>query len=145
MDVFENEPEGGEAKFNDVSLTEFVTATPHIGASTAQTSEAIGEAVEQIAKQFLRTGHASGAVNLCAKSGATSRLIVRHFNRVGVLASVLDALRAEHINVEEMDNTIFDGGHAAVCSLSLDDPPSDDLVRRLSHDEAILQVLLSEE
>lgn len=145
IDVFEEEPEGGEAVFSDTALATMLTATPHIGASTAQTSEAIGNAVVEIIENFLRTGHALGAVNLCAKSGATSRLIVRHYNRVGVLASVLDALRAENINVEEMENTILEGGQAAVCSLSLDDPPSAALVKTLADHAAILQISLSDE
>ncbi len=124
IDVFEGEPEGGVATFDQQELVTRLTATPHIGASTAQTSEAIGSEVVRIVDQFVQTGRAPGAVNLSARSPATYRLIVRHYNRVGVLASVLDALRTENVNVEEMENTIFEGGQAAVCCLRLDDQPS---------------------
>jgi D-3-phosphoglycerate dehydrogenase len=72
-------------------------------------------------------------------------MVVRHYNRVGVLASVLAALREEHVNVEEMDNTIFEGGAAAICCLHLDDRPSDAVVQALSDDAAILQVLVGAE
>lgn len=142
VDVFENEPEGGEAAFPDTDLASRITATPHIGASTAQTSEAIGAEVVRIVEQFVQQGRLSGAVNLCAKSPATYRLVARHYNRVGVLASVLDGLRAENINVEEMENTIFEGGKAAVCCLRLDEQPSSQLIEGLSRDPSILKITL---
>ncbi|MFQ5732905.1 MAG: NAD(P)-dependent oxidoreductase, partial [Planctomycetaceae bacterium] len=40
LDVFENEPGGGDAVFADAELAGLVAATPHIGASTEQASEA---------------------------------------------------------------------------------------------------------
>jgi D-3-phosphoglycerate dehydrogenase len=141
-DVFEHEPEGGEADFKDIELASRITATPHIGASTAQTSEAIGAEVVRIVEQFVHSGRSPGTVNICAKSPATFSLVVRHYNRVGVLASVLDALRAENINVEEMENTIFEGGKAALCCLRLDDRPSSPLVEGLARDPAMLKVSL---
>ena len=54
--------------------------------------------------------------------------MVRHLNRVGVLAFILDGLREENINVEEMENTIFAGAEAACCSMLWDEPPSDNLL-----------------
>ena len=70
-------------------------------------------------------------------------MVVRHLNHVGVLASVLDGLREESINVEEMDNTIFDGAYAAVCSLRLDAAPSERLVTSLNQNDDILQISVS--
>jgi D-3-phosphoglycerate dehydrogenase len=143
LDVFENEPAGGEAAFADKELAAMVTATPHIGASTDQAAEAIAGEVTRIVELFLKTGHPAGTVNLCAHSPATHRLVVRHYNRVGVLASVLDGLREEGINIAEMENTIFDGAKAACCSLQLDKPPSLQLVGKLRADENVLHVLLT--
>jgi D-3-phosphoglycerate dehydrogenase len=143
LDVFENEPAGGEAAFTDKELAAMVTATPHIGASTDQAAEAIAGEVTRIVELFLKTGHPAGTVNLCAHSPATHRLVVRHYNRVGVLASVLDGLREEGINIAEMENTIFDGAKAACCSLQLDKPPSLQLVGKLRADENVLHVLLT--
>ncbi|MHB1028386.1 MAG: hypothetical protein ACYC0X_11350 [Pirellulaceae bacterium] len=51
-------------------------------------------------------------------------------------------LREEGINVEEMENTIFDGAQAACCTLQLDTPPSETIVAALGRHEAILQVSL---
>ena len=128
LDVFENEPAGGEAEWTDQELASLVTCTPHIGASTEQAAEAVAAEVVRIAQVFISTGHPAGIVNLCAHSPATHRLVVRHLNRVGVLACVLDGLREESINVEEMENTIFAGssccmlldaaGSGAVCRLA---------------------------
>jgi D-3-phosphoglycerate dehydrogenase len=141
LDVFENEPSGGEGAFDDVELAAAVAATPHIGASTDEASEAIAAEVVRIIEAFLSSGRPPGVVNLCARSPATHQLVVRHFNRVGVLAGVLDGLREEGVNVEEMENTIFAGADAACCTLHLDQPPSEQLVARLRSDPNILHVL----
>ena len=142
LDVFENEPSGGEGTFEDTSLAESLTGTPHIGASTDQTSEAIAAEVVRMITQFAATGVVSNSVNLCARADASHTMVIRHYNRVGVLASVLDGLREERINVQEMENKIFDGEKAAVCTLSLDGCPSRDLRNRLEAEDAILQILL---
>ncbi len=142
-DVFEKEPAGGEAEFESTRFAAQITATPHIGASTAQTSEAIAAEVVRIVKEYLATGRPPGSVNLCRRSPATVQLVVRHFNQVGVLASVLDGLRGEQINVEEMENMIFEGAHAASCTLRLDGNPSEELLVLLRQNQAILQVEVS--
>jgi D-3-phosphoglycerate dehydrogenase len=144
MDVYENEPEGGEAAFAADELIQAVTGTPHIGASTDQTSEAIGREVVRIIREYLQHGRVPGAVNLMEKTPATHHLTVRHYNRVGVLATVLNGLREEKINVEEMQNLIFDNAAAAVCTLALDQGPSQKFLDRLTQDENILQVTLVE-
>lgn len=141
MDVYQDEPGSGEAEFSQTDLLEKVTGTPHIGASTEQASDAIAAAVVRIVNSYMQTGKPLHAVNIQSKSPARVNLVVRHFNRVGVLAGVLDALKSEGINIEEMENTIFEGGKTASCSLLLDDPPSSKLVDDLSHQEHIIQVM----
>jgi D-3-phosphoglycerate dehydrogenase len=141
LDVYESEPAGGEGEFADAALAARIAGTPHIGASTDEASEAIAAEVVRIVEVFLRTGRPPGVVNLCARSPATHQLVVRHFNRVGVLAGVLDGLREEGVNVEEMENTIFDGAQAACCTLHLDQAPSESLLARLRSDANILHVL----
>ncbi len=143
LDVFEDEPSGAEADWTDTELASRVTCTPHIGASTDQASEAVAAEVVRIVDLFIRTGHPAGTVNLCAHSPAKFRLVVRHLNRVGVLAFVLDALREEGINVEEMENTIFAGAVAACCSMLLDQSPSSSLVNRMRNNHDILHVTLN--
>ena len=77
------------------------------------------------------------------RSPAIYRLVVRHLNRVGVLAFILDGLREENINVEEMENTIFAGAEAACCSMLLDEPPSDNLLDFFRGNPSVLHAMLN--
>jgi D-3-phosphoglycerate dehydrogenase len=62
-------------------------------------------------------------VNLARRTPATHAVIVRHYDRPGVLATVLDAFRAAQINVQEMENVVFEGAQAAVAKINVDKPP----------------------
>lgn len=155
-DVYENEPSGGDSQFTDRDLTAILSgATPHIGASTEQASEAIAGEVVRIVRVYLETGKPPHSVNVREKSAARTSLVVRHLNRVGVLASVLDELKAAGINIEEMENTIFGGiaesesgdasksdGVAASCTLRLDERPDPETVNRIRALEHIIRVSL---
>lgn len=142
LDVFENEPAEGEAPFADAELAGLLSAAaPHIGASTDQAEEAIAEETVRVAKTFLETGKPANAVNP-RKLHTGVPLVIRHYNRVGVLASVLHELRNEGINIEEMENTIFDGEQAACCALVLDKKPSEALLQRIGAAENVIQAVL---
>jgi D-3-phosphoglycerate dehydrogenase len=140
LDVFEEEPTGGRADFLQTDLARAIVGTPHIGASTGEASEAIAAEVVRIVEVYLKTGRPPVAVNLCARSQASCYLIVRHYNRVGVLAGILDGLREERINVEEMDNVIFAGEEAACCTLLLSAEPSAAFLNSIIEGNAILHV-----
>jgi D-3-phosphoglycerate dehydrogenase len=142
LDVFENEPAGSSGSFADVELAAAGTCTPHIGASTDQASEAIAEEVVNIVRSYRDTGKPLNTVNVRAKSTATTSLVVRHYNKVGVLAGVLDELRGEGVNIEEMENMIFEGGATASCTLLLDDLPSDVALDKMRKNPVIIQVSL---
>ena len=142
LDVFENEPAGGVADFADKELASMVTCTHHIGASTDQASEAIAEEVVRIIKAYKETGKPLNGVNIRGKTSAQYNLVVRHYNKVGVLAGVLDELRNEGTNIEEMENTIFEDGLAASCSLKLDDKPSDKTIKKIAAGNNVIQVML---
>lgn len=143
LDVYEDEPAVTEPVFNDKELAKMVTGTPHIGASTNQAAEAVADEVVRIVRAYKDTGKPANAVNIQQKSSARCDLIVRHYNRVGVLAGVLDELRSEEINIEEMENIIFSGQIASNCTLKLDSKPSDELIRRIESDDNIIQVALN--
>jgi D-3-phosphoglycerate dehydrogenase len=71
------------------------------------------------------------------------QLIVRHFDKVGVLASVLNVLQQADINIEEMNNTIFKSGEAAVATLSLNKQPEANVLAQLeAMEDKIIQVML---
>ena len=125
LDVFAIEPTSAVADFEDPIANETsVYGTHHIGASTDQAQEAIAAEAVRIIKTFKETGQVPNVVNLAAHTPATHRLVVRHLDRPGVLAQVLDALKAESINVQEMENIVFDGAEAAVARINLDRAPS---------------------
>ncbi|MDR0380122.1 MAG: hydroxyacid dehydrogenase [Candidatus Accumulibacter sp.] len=142
LDVFANEPAGGEAPFADAELAgRLAAASPHIGASTDQAEEAIAVEAVRVVKAFLETGKPLNAVNPRKLHNGVP-LVIRHYNRVGVLASVLGELRAEDINIEEMENTIFDGELSASCVLVLDKAPSDTLIQRINDAEHVIQAAI---
>jgi D-3-phosphoglycerate dehydrogenase len=62
-------------------------------------------------------GIARNVVNLTPPSPLGSLLVVRHYDRVGVLSAVLGALREAGLNVQEMTNEVFSGAGASVASI----------------------------
>ena len=69
---------------------------------------------------------------------------MRHRNRPGVLARVFGVLSDAGINVEEMENVIYDGAEAASARIQLDTPPSAEHLDRIrSSCEEILSVDLT--
>ncbi len=99
-------------------------------------SSGIGAETVRIVKEFKETGKVLNVVNLARQTPATHRLVVRHLDRPGVLASVLEALKAEQINVQEMENIVFEGAAAAVARINLDNAPSSQMLERLRAENA---------
>jgi D-3-phosphoglycerate dehydrogenase len=132
LDVYSAEPTSGTGEFADpIRNQPNLYGTHHIGASTDQAQEAIAAETVRIVREFKETGKVPNVVNLARQTPATHRLVVRHQDRPGVLATVLDAIKSEHINVQEMENIVFDGAEAAVARINLDNAPSRDLLDRL--------------
>ena len=88
-----------------------------------QAQEAIAAETVRIIHTFKETGKVPNVVNLAKSTPATCTLIVRHLDRPGVLASVLDSISAARINVQEMENVVFEGAEAAVAQISLETEP----------------------
>lgn len=132
LDVFANEPTSATGEFSDPIRNEpNLYGTHHIGASTDQAQEAIAAETVRIVREFKETGKVPNVVNLARQTPATHRLVVRHLDRPGVLAAVLDAIKAEQINVQEMENIVFEGAAAAVARINLDNAPSTQMLERL--------------
>ena len=75
-------------------------------------------------------------MNLADRTEATHVLVVRHEDRVGVLAGVLSILREAGINVQEMQNILFSGGDAAIARIGVIGEPSPEalvLIRQAAH------------
>ena len=132
LDVFAGEPSGGTGTVEDsIFKLEGVIGTHHIGASTEQAQQAIADETVSIIREYKNTGRAPHVVNLAKKSPATHLLVVRHYDRVGVLAGVFDRLKAAGINVEETENIVFDGAAAAIARIHLDQSPRDEVIEAM--------------
>jgi D-3-phosphoglycerate dehydrogenase len=127
LDVYSIEPSGSAGEFSDPIAKE-IYGTHHIGASTDQAQEAIAAETVRIIHTFKETGDVPNAVNLAKSTPATCTLVVRHLDRPGVLASVLDAISAAPINVQEMENIVFEGAEAAVARINLEAVPAPTLL-----------------
>src|SRR6185369_1974335 len=137
VDVYAMEPTSGTGEFSDpIAQEQNLYGTHHIGASTDQAQEAIAAETVRIVREFKETGQVPNVVNLARQTPATHRLVVRHADRPGVLAGVLEALKAEHINVQEMENIVFDGAAAAVARINLDKAPSEAVLNKMKANSA---------
>jgi D-3-phosphoglycerate dehydrogenase / 2-oxoglutarate reductase len=144
LDVFAGEPTGGAGTVeDDVFKVEGVIGTHHIGASTDQAQQAIAEETVRIIREYKETGRAPNVVNLAKKTPATHLLVVRHFDRVGVLASVFDQLKRAGINAEETENIVFDGAIAAIARIHLASAPSGPVLEAIkSNSKDIIELSL---
>ena len=124
LDVYAEEPSGSCSEFPYAIADEpGVYGSHHIGASTDEAEDAVGEEVVRIVAAFLQKGEVPNCVNLAEKSPATHVLVIRHADRVGVLATVLGALREHGVNVQEMENIVFSGAAAACARIQIDGAP----------------------
>lgn len=131
-DVFDDEPKGGAGAFGDaLGQSATVYGTHHVGASTNQAQAAIADETVRIIRSFVERGEVPNCVNLATRSPAAFQLLVRHLDKVGVLAEVLGAIRRHDINVEEMENTIFEGAQAASAKIRLGSRPPAELLEEI--------------
>lgn len=112
--------------------------THHIGASTEQATEAIGDEAVRIVLTYAETGRVPNVVNLAERTPATHLLTVRHRDKVGVLAGVLVEMREAGWNIQEMENLIFAGAEAACARIRFDGHPDPETVRRIAEQPDVL-------
>ena len=140
-DVFKGEPETktGEVK-SKLQDNPNVYVTHHIGASTAQAQDAVAEETINIINHFTHSGVIDHWVNRAKITDSYYQLVVKHFDKPGVLASVLDLLSKGNINIEEIENVIFDGGIAASCTMKLKNAASSDMLKKMSENPNVISV-----
>jgi D-3-phosphoglycerate dehydrogenase len=140
-DVFHTEPASGDSEFSDpLGALPNVYGTHHIGASTDQAQSAIAQETVRIVESFVRTGEVISPVNLQSQPEIAGTLVVRHLDQVGVLASVLDKLSAAGINVQNMENVIFEGGDAACARIRVSEDPKPDVLAALSAVQNVMHI-----
>jgi D-3-phosphoglycerate dehydrogenase len=126
LDVLPGEPDTRSSTYQHPILkSALVYAVPHIGASTDQAQLAIANETVRILRSFLTKGEVPNVVNIAESSWSRYQLVVRHVDQVGALANVLGVLKRHGINVQELDNTVFEGARAACAKIRVSSRPSD--------------------
>ncbi|MEZ4271903.1 MAG: NAD(P)-dependent oxidoreductase [Myxococcota bacterium] len=142
-DVFDGEPSADLADFeHPLAQHPLSICTPHIGAATTQAQEAVAKEAVRIVEVFCKTGRVENCVNLRAKSATRFLLSVRHRDQVGVLAGVLSTVREAGVNVQELENVLFEGGKTAWARIGLANTLADDVVARIRTSEGVLNAEL---
>lgn len=138
VDVFADEPGSGSGEVSSaLAAHPRVYGTHHIGASTAQAQQAVADGALEVIDAFA-AGEIINCVNLQPRVPDTTSLTVRHLDKVGVLAAILMEIRDAGINVENMNNRVFQGAKAATATLDLKAQVSPELLARL---QAIPEVI----
>lgn len=141
LDVFPDEPSASQAPYAHAIVDQpNVYGTHHIGASTDEAEEAVGYEVLRIVQAYRDGASIPNCVNLATRTPADHQLVIRHADRIGVLARVFSTLREAHINIEDMQNIVFSGGHAACARIGIVGSLSDDALGKLDADPDIFSV-----
>ncbi len=133
IDVYSNEPTSDIARFR-CRLCDLpgAIATPHLGPLTQQARDATAAEVVRIVESFVVSGEVVNSLNLVDHSPATWQLVLRVRDQVGVMAAVLETIRADGINAQEITSRVFTGAKAAWCTIALDERPSTEALRALA-------------
>lgn len=140
LDVFEGEPSTATGDYDGSLKDSPIYATHHIGASTEEAQNAVAEEVVRIVREYKTTGHAPNVVNVPSGDKSTHLLIIRHADRVGVLAALLGALKDDGVNVQEMENIILGPSHAAIAQIAVAKEPSPTALRTMRTNPHVFDV-----
>lgn len=144
VDVYPNEPRGrGDFPADLLAPSPsggIVYGTPHIAAATDAAQLAIATETVRIIRSFVLEGNVPNVVNVLHTSAARHQLVVRMLDKIGTFANVLAVLKRHGINVEEVTNTVFEGGHAACAKLRLLSRPTEACLAEIRAFDEVLHV-----
>jgi D-3-phosphoglycerate dehydrogenase len=128
IDVFPEEPRAKGDEFVSVLRgLPNVILTPHVGGSTEEAQQDIGEFVAGKLQDYVAGGATSLSVNLpgvaLPATGGSNRLVHIHQNVPGVLASVNRVLADHHVNVESQLLGTRDEIGYAITDIATEFPP----------------------
>lgn len=139
VDVYNKEPAEAVGKFDSViSKHPNVYGTHHIGASTEQAQDAIAQEVIELLKNFEK-GIVMYPVNILTKPTTKHTLILRLYDKVGVLAAVCDLLKEQGINVQQLEGKVFTGENTQHIVLNLDKSPDASTLKAIKNVANIIQ------
>ncbi len=133
IDVFPEEPESGGPFSNSLQNLANVILTPHIGGSTEEAQQSIGEFVSAQISRYLQNGNTRLSVNLprCQLESASRdhRLLHIHRNIPGMLMAINRVFADRGINVERQ---VYDTkGAVGYAILDINQEWTDGLIRAL--------------
>ena len=145
LDVYPDEPRGTRTfpnpdVFRAYASGGLVYGTPHIAAATDQAQLAIAAETVRVIRSFLIEGTVPNVVNVSSSSAARFQVVIRMMDKVGTFANVLSVLKRHGINVEEVTNTVFEGGVAACAKLRLLSRPTEACLAEIKAFEEVLHV-----
>ena len=146
LDVHSDEPKGKDAYtasgFDIAASADggFLYGTPHISASTDQAQLAIATEAVRVIRSFLLEGNVPNVINVVNASSARFLLVIRMLDKVGTFANVLNVIKRHGINVEEIANTVFEGGGAACAKLRVVARPSEACLHEICAFDEVLHV-----
>lgn len=145
LDVISEEPEFKQGEFTSrFQELDNVYVSHHIGASTKQAQLAVASDAVDIVRGYVQEGHVRNWLNRCEHTDAPWQLVVRHYDKPGVIANVMNELKEADINAQELTNVIFEGKQTACCTIQLDAEPSSEIMKsiRTRQDEVISATLI---
>jgi D-3-phosphoglycerate dehydrogenase len=142
LDVFADEPGSSKTEWvSPLAQHPGVVGSHHIGASTKQAQESVADGVVEVIEAF-QNGDPENCLNLVTDPSGSSRLSIRHLDQVGVLAKVLLVIGRSGLNVQQMQNQVFEGATAAVATINVHGTVTRDLLSSL---EALDEVISASE
>jgi D-3-phosphoglycerate dehydrogenase len=145
LDVYAEEPRGSKQfatpeMFHASPTGGLVYGTPHIAAATDQAQLAIASETVRIIRSFLIEGTVPNVVNVMSSTAARFQIVIRMMDKVGTFANVLAVLKRHGINIEEVSNTVFEGGVAACAKLRLLSRPTEACLAEIKAFDEVLHV-----
>jgi D-3-phosphoglycerate dehydrogenase / 2-oxoglutarate reductase len=143
-DVFHDEPAGKSGEFDDeVAQHPNLYGSHHIGASTTQSELDTGMEAVRIVEALVSGSPLPNCVNLRKPPPDSPSIVVRHEDRVGVLAGIFKRLKEAGISVQEMENTVFDGAEAASARIVCDKCPAPEHLDAIEQCDGVFAARLS--
>ena len=120
-DAYNGEPAAKEQAWeNPLAMHPRVYGTHHVGASTKQAEQAIGDEAVRIVKKFASTGQVDNenCVNKETDMSKLHKMSIRHYDKVGILAHTFQVFAKQQWNVQELENIVFKEREACVVNVA---------------------------
>ncbi|MBU0617052.1 MAG: hypothetical protein KKI02_04995, partial [Planctomycetes bacterium] len=117
-----------------------VIGTCRLADRTRHVQDATSTEVVRIIREFLIAGEVVNCLNLSEYTPATWQLVLRLRDKPGVLAAIVEVVRADGINIEDITTRLFTGTQAAWCKIALDERPSNEALSAIREIDGVLHL-----